>query len=87
MIKDSINHRSNLEDRTGVAFGPESLNSGERRQNSVDEFPSWGIGWGTVIMPRGRQVFAVNGQRVTIFGFPRQAAKLKPLHSFTLVTK
>lgn len=51
MIKDSINHRSNLEDRTGVAFGPESLNSGERRQNSVDEFPSWGIGWGPVIMP------------------------------------
>lgn len=42
MIKDSINHRSNLEDRTGVAFGPESLNSGERRQNSVDAFPSLG---------------------------------------------
>lgn len=51
MIKDSINYRSKLEDRTGVAFRPESLNSDERRQNSVDEFPSWGIGWGTVIMP------------------------------------
>lgn len=32
-------------------------------------------------------MFAVNGQRVTIFGFHRQAAKLKLLHSFTFVTK